>query len=138
PLIALCDVDGRRNVSDTAGGGQRTRDRAVSRDACGTRPLGWRHAASGIEQGGRGVRHPKKILVVAGVIAGSAAAGVAGWAYFDATGSGPGAGAVGGMAPPTGLTATVPDSKVRTVHLAWTAPSSPDGSGLSGYTVTRW
>src|SRR5437879_2164453 len=77
------------------------------------------------------------LMVAAGVIAGSAAAAVAGWAYFTAIGSGPGAASVGGLAPPTGVTASVPDPTVRTVHASWTPATSPDGSGLAGYTVAR-
>ena len=77
------------------------------------------------------------ILLGGGVIAVSAAIAMAAWAFFTATGLGQGAANVGTFGPPTGVAATVPSATVRTVHVVWTAPSTPDGSALAGYTVAR-
>src|SRR3954447_23353154 len=81
---------------------------------------------------------PKILVVVAGVIAGSAAAVVTGWAFWTGSGGGAGAAAVGaGLSAPTTVTATVPSASVRTVHVTWTAATTPDGSTPSGFTVAR-
>ena len=81
---------------------------------------------------------PSRLWVVAGGIAASAGIATVVWAYFTAQGSGQGGAPVGSLAPPTGLVASVPSATQRTVHLTWTAPTTPDGSALSGYTVSRW
>src|SRR5438034_432324 len=80
---------------------------------------------------------PIRLLAIAGTLGASAALATAAWAFFTSTGSGLGAATVGTFSAPTAVTATVPDSTVRTVHVAWTAPSTPDGSALAGYTVAR-
>ncbi|MCU1448884.1 MAG: Peptidase families and domain protein, partial [Acidimicrobiales bacterium] len=78
-----------------------------------------------------------KLLVFAGVVGGAATVAVSGWAFFTASGTGQGAAAVGNFGPPTSVTVTVPSATVRTVHVAWTAPATPDGSALDGYTLAR-
>ena len=80
---------------------------------------------------------PSRLLVIAGVLAGSAMVAVSGWAYFTASGVGQGSAAIGTLNPPTGVTATVPNPALRTVHVAWTAAPTPDGNNPIGYTVAR-
>lgn len=66
-----------------------------------------------------------------------AAGALATWAYFTSTGAAAGTATVGRLSAPAQVTATIPDSSVRSVRVAWTAAPSPDGTSLKGYTVQR-
>ena len=80
---------------------------------------------------------PRLLIPAAAVLFGVAAAIGTGWAFFTTSGTGTAAGAVRQMNAPTNVTATVPNPSVRTVHLTWVIPTTPDNSAPNGFTVAR-
>src|SRR5438132_14378040 len=80
---------------------------------------------------------PKSLLVAAGAVCGVAAAVATAWGFWTGSGNGVGSGASGSLNAPTSVTATMPNSLVRTVHVTWVIPTTPDNSAPSGFTVAR-
>src|SRR5438270_10490154 len=78
-----------------------------------------------------------RLLLFIGVITGCAAVVGSAWAFFTATGSGHGAAAVGSMSAPTNVAASVPNASLRTVHVTWVTPTTPDNSTPTGFTLAR-
>src|SRR5947209_15974594 len=80
---------------------------------------------------------PRNLLLAAGVICGFLAAAATAWAFWTGSGVGSGVGAVSTMSVPTNVTATLPNPSVRTVHVTWATPNTPDNSSPSGFTLAR-
>src|SRR4051812_31615236 len=80
---------------------------------------------------------PRNLLIAIGAIWGSVAVASTAWAFWTGSGVGAGVGAATTMNAPTNVTATVPNPSVRTVHVTWVIPSTPNGSAPSGFTVAR-
>lgn len=84
--------------------------------------------------GRRLTRIPIAVAFAAGLALASAAFVLGYWA---AGGVGTAAASVASFAPPSGVTAALPDPVVRTVHVAWTGHPAPDGGASSGFYVER-
>jgi len=82
------------------------------------------------------MKHSTKLLAIAASIAGTVGLAAAGWAYWTSSGSGAAAATVGTLNKPSIVSAT-PHAGAGTVHLIWTAPTTPDSGPLTGYYVER-
>src|SRR4051794_28658362 len=80
----------------------------------------------------------RNLLIAIGVIWGFFAVVTAAWAFWTSSGLGSGGAATGTMNAPTNVTATQPDTTLRTVHVTWVIPTTPDGSAPSAFTVARF
>jgi hypothetical protein len=79
----------------------------------------------------------RRILLAVGGIWGFFAVVASAWAAWTGSGVGVGAAAVGSANAPTSVTATQPNTALRTVHVTWAIPATPDGSAPSSFTVAR-
>lgn len=83
------------------------------------------------------MKRSTKLVALLGAVMATATLGVAGWAFWTATGTGTASASVGTLTAPSGVTATQPNAAAGTVRLTWTAPAGPGDGPVDGYYLQR-
>lgn len=76
----------------------------------------------------------RQTVAVAALVAGLLAVTPAAWSYFTTVGTGSGAGSVGTLGTPAGVSASASGTSVT---LTWSGPAAPGGGTVDGYYVQR-